>query len=128
MAHARVVNPPATSPDHAQRLRALLLLAALIIMLALVLVAAAKGHIHILEAARSKGDAQKNGDDLTFADFTNAVDAIQRPANVALAALSGLGVTGGVALIALGSPRGLKTLGCAAGALAALAAGNGVIA
>jgi hypothetical protein len=105
-----------------------LLTAVLLTLLALVLLSA-HHHVDILQAVqKNKGDVPKATDEgQGLTDFTDAISAVQQPVNVTVGAIGGLGVAAGAALIAVGSPKGLKTAGGSAAAIAVLFLGNGII-
>jgi hypothetical protein len=65
--------------------------------------------------------------DGSFESLESAITEIRGPATVAVGSVGGLGVAGGAAMMAFGSPKGMKIMGSSAGALAALGVGNGFI-
>ena len=102
----------------------LVLLSAALATVALLLT----GHLDVLKAINlGDGAGSVNGEGSKFSGLMNAIHALQGPANVAVGSLGGLGVAGGAAMIAVGSPKGGRILAGGAGGLAALALGNGVI-
>jgi len=61
-------------------------------------------------------------------DVERAIDAVKGPATVTIASLSGLGVLGAAALLAVGSQTGPRIAMLSLGALFAIALGNALIA
>ncbi|NLT06139.1 MAG: hypothetical protein GXY03_07490 [Solirubrobacterales bacterium] len=70
------------------------------------------------------GDGKAGG----LGDVEKAINAIKGPATVTVASLSGLGVLGAAALLAVGSQTGPRIAMLSLGALFAIALGNALIA
>lgn len=92
------------------------------------LLIALKHGIHILKGVDlgdGSGAAADNKEG--FSGLTNAIGDLRGPATAAVGGVGSLGVAAGGIMIGAGSPKGMRILGCGAGALAAVGLGNGII-
>jgi hypothetical protein len=107
-----------------RRARTYALIGALTLAFLLLALLNLQEHLDILQGVEGTANTAGEND---IGKFNQAISDVQGPANVAVGAVGGLGVAAGAALVAVGSPKGLKTVGASAGAIAALLLGNGVI-
>jgi hypothetical protein len=113
-----------TTTTRVQRARTYALIGALMLAFLLAALLSLQDHLDILQGVEGTDSAAEAN---SLGKFNQAISTLQGPANVAVGAVGGLGVAAGAALVAVGSPKGLKTVGASAGAIAALLLGNGVI-
>jgi hypothetical protein len=122
-----VVGKASTSSRDA-RLRALGLLMLLVAVALFVVVVLWTNGAELLKGVDLGNDQGTADGKEGIEGISGAIEALQEPANVTVVSLGGLGAAAGAAMMAVGSPKGMKVLGSSAGALAALGLGNGLIA